>query len=66
MMFSGCVYVLMRTILHQYGLNRSLDNKFINLYLTVCRRERRTSKNCNETILVEKVVYNQSNFAFVY
>ena len=27
MIFSGCVYILMRTILYKYGLNRSLDNK---------------------------------------
>ena len=31
-------------------------------YLTVCRREH----FCNETILVQKVVYIQSNFAFVF
>ena len=30
----------------------------------VCWRERRTSFFCNETILVQKVVYIQSNFAF--
>ena len=32
------------TILYKYGWNLSLDNKFMNLYLSVCRRERRTSK----------------------
>ena len=44
MTFSGCVYILMGTILDKYGWNRSLDNKFMNLYLTVYRRERGTSK----------------------
>ena len=66
MIFSGCVYILIVTILHKYGRNRSLDNNFMNLFLTICRRERRTSKFCNETILVQKVVYVQSNFAFVF
>ena len=42
--FSCCVYILMETILYKYGWYRSLDNKFMNLYLTVCWRERRTSK----------------------
>ena len=65
MIFSGCIYILMGTILYKYGWNRSLNNKFMNLYLTVCRRERRTSNFFNETMLVQKVVYIQSNFAFV-
>ena len=56
----------MGTILYKYGWNRRLDNKFMNLYSTVCRRERRTSFFCNETILIQKVVYIQSNFAFVF
>ena len=43
MIFSGCVNILMGTILYKYGWNRSLDNTFMNLYLTVCWRERRTS-----------------------
>ena len=38
----------------------------MNLYLTVCQRERPTSFFCNETILVQKIVYIQSNFAFFY
>ena len=55
----------MFTILYKYGWNRSLDNKFMNLYLTVCWPEWRTSIFFfNETILVQKVVYIQSNFAF--
>ena len=64
MIFSGCVYILMRTILYKYGWDRSLDYKFMSPYLMVCRRERRTSILCYETILVQKVVYIQSNFAF--
>ena len=40
--FRMCFYAY-GTILHKYGWNSSLDNKIINLYLTVCRRERRTS-----------------------
>ena len=35
----------MGNILHKYEWNRSLDNKFMTLYLTVCPRERRTSKH---------------------
>ena len=27
LIFSGCVYILMGTILYKYGWNRSLDNK---------------------------------------
>ena len=66
MIFSGCVYILMGPILYKYGWTRNLDNKLMNVYLMVCRHERRTSKLCNETILVQKVVYIQSNFAFVF
>ena len=44
MIFSGCVYILMGTILYKYGWNLSLDSKFMNLYLTVCQPERHTSK----------------------
>ena len=66
MIFSGCVYILMGTILYKYGWKRSLDNKFMNLDLKVCLHERRTSFFCNETILVQKVLYVQSNFAFVF
>ena len=47
----------MGNILYKYGWNRSLDNTFMNLYLTVCPRERRTSKYFKETHLVQKVVY---------
>ena len=36
--------------------------KFMNLYLMVCPRE----TFCNETILVQKVVCIQSNFAFLF
>ena len=63
MIVSGCVYLLMGTILLIYGWNRSLDNKIMNLYLTVCRRERRKTKCLYDTI-VQKIVYIQSNFAF--
>ena len=56
----------MGTILYKYGWNRNLDNNFMNLYLRVCWRERRTSIFCNETILFQKVVYIQSNFALVF
>ena len=66
MIFSGCVYILIGTILYKYGWNRSLDNKFMNVYLTVCQRERRTSKFCNETFLDQKVVYIQSHLAFAF
>ena len=34
----------MGNILYKYWWNRSLDYRFINLYLMVCPRERRTSK----------------------
>ena len=44
MIFKGCVYIHMGNSLYKYGWNRSFDNKFMNLYLTVCLRERRTSK----------------------
>ena len=44
MIFSGYVYILMVTIVYKYGWNLGLDNNFMNLYLTVCQRERRTSK----------------------
>ena len=57
MICKACVYIHMGTILYKYGWNRSLDNKFMNLYLTVCSRERRTSKYLNEAHLVQKVVY---------
>ena len=66
MIFSGCVNILMGTILYKYGWNHSLDNKFMNLNLTVYRRERRTSNFLNKTIIVQKVVYIQSNFVFVF
>ena len=57
----------MGTILYKYWWNRSFDNKFMDLYLTVCWRERGMSFFfCNETILVLKVVYIQSNFVFVF
>ena len=35
MIFEGCVYIHMGNILYKYGWNRSLDNKFMNLYLEV-------------------------------
>ena len=44
MMFKGCVYIHRGNIFYKYGWNRSLDNKFMNLYVTVCPHERRTSK----------------------
>ena len=69
MIFSGCAYILIGTILHKYGWNCSLDNKFINLYLTVCRYVGVSGARqnfCNETILVQKVVYIQSNFGYVF
>ena len=44
MIFKGCVYIHMGNILYKYGRNLSLNNTFINLYLTVCQRGRRTSK----------------------
>ena len=43
--------------LYKYGWKRTLDNKFMNLYLMVCPCERRTSKYFNETHLVQKLVY---------
>ena len=60
MAFKGGVYIHMGNILYKYGWNHSLGslgNKFMNLYLTVCTRERRTSNIFNETHLVQKVVY---------
>ena len=44
MILKGCVYIHIGNILYKYGWNRSLDNKFMNLYLRVCPREQRTSK----------------------
>ena len=44
MIFKGCICIHMGNILYKNGRNHSLDNKFINLYLTVCPREQRTSK----------------------
>ena len=38
--------------------------KFMDLYLTVCRREQHTSNFVTETILVQKEVYIQTNFVF--
>ena len=65
MIFSGCFYILVGTILLIYGWNCTLDNKIMNLYLTVCWREWRMSKFLYDTI-VQKIVYIQSNFAFFF
>ena len=43
MKFTRCFHLHLGNILYKYGLNCSLDNKVINLYLTVGRRVRRTS-----------------------
>ena len=43
MKFARCLPLLLGNILYKYELYRSLDNKVMNLYLTVCRRVRRTS-----------------------
>ena len=56
----------MGTILYKYGWNHSLDNKLWTFTWRYVGVERRTSIFCNETILVQKVVYIQSNFAFVF
>ena len=55
----------MGNILYKYAWNHRSDNKFINLSVTVCRRERRTSFFCNVTHLVQKVVSIKSNFVVV-
>ena len=44
MIFNASVDIHMDNILYKYGWNRSSDNKYMNLYLTVCPRDRRTSK----------------------
>ena len=51
MIFKGYVYIHMGNILYKYGWNRSLNNKFMNLYLRVCPCERRSSKyfQCNSS-----------------
>ena len=43
LIFSGYVYIHIINILYKYGWNHRSDNKFMNLSVTVCRRERRTS-----------------------
>ena len=43
MKFAQCLPLHVDNILYKYELYRSLDNKVMNLYLTVCRRVRRTS-----------------------
>ena len=43
MKFVRCLPLHLGNILYKYELYRSLDNKVMNLYLTVCRRVRRTS-----------------------
>ena len=43
MKFVRCLPLHLGNILFKYELYRSLDNKVMNLYLTVCRRVRRTS-----------------------
>ena len=57
MIFKGCVYIHMGNILYKYGWNCSLDNKFMNLYLTVCLRERACQNIFNEAHVVQKKVY---------
>ena len=47
----------MGNILYKYGWNHNSDNKFMNLSVKVCRRERHTSFFCYETHLVRKEVY---------
>ena len=43
MKFAQCLPLHLGNILYKYELYRSLDNKVMNLYLTVCRHVRRTS-----------------------
>ena len=43
MKFARYLPLHLGNILYKYELYRSLDNKVMNLYLTVCRRVRRTS-----------------------
>ena len=43
--------------LYTYGWNRCLDNKFMNLYLTVYPVSGARQNILNETHLVQKVVY---------
>ena len=47
----------MKSILYKYGWNRSLDNKYMNLYLTVCPPDSARQNIFNETHLDQKVVY---------
>ena len=44
MKFVWYFYIHHINILHKYGWNHSLDNNVMNLYLTVCRSVRSTSK----------------------
>ena len=43
MKFARCLPLHLGNILYKYELYRSLDNKVMNLYLTVCRRVQRPS-----------------------
>ena len=56
MIFKGCIYLHMGNILYKYGWNRSYDNKFMNLYLTVCPR---TSKYFQWNSSSPKGTFNQ-------
>ena len=51
MIFKGGVYIRMENILYKYGWKHSLDNKFMNLHLTVCPHEWRITKyfQCNSS-----------------
>ena len=57
----------MGTIFYKYGWNRSLDNKIYEPSHDGMSGVSGARQNfCNETILVQKVAYIQSNFAFVF
>ena len=43
MIFLGSVYIHMGNILYKFGWNHRSDSNCMNLSVTVCRRERRTS-----------------------
>ena len=60
----------MGNILYKYGWNRSLDNKFMNLYCQYVCISGARQNTFNETHLVQKVVYKfrccSSNNALPY
>ena len=67
MIFKRCVYIHMGNFLYKYGWNRSLDNKFMNLFRYVrVSGERQNRFNETHLHVVQKIVYIKSIFAVVF